>query len=314
MSEPNNESPDPLFGRGVDKTAFTIDVRYLLLIWLKWSWFMLILAAIGGAIGIQSARNFTPLYEASLVVQPSGGSEGISASQSRISSALGIAVGGSSQASTFGRLEVLIGSVTLAEKLQERHKLLQEIYAGQWSEESREWKRPVGKSFERDQKIRQFFGLPLWSPPNVEDLARYLGGAIKIREAESNGFFEVAVSHPNPEFALKILRLTYFASDDMARNQDLVESKMRREYIQAQLGEASLLDSRQALIGLLTGEERRAMLLSSDLPYAARIIEPPFVSSRAEEPSLRFKILFPSFLWGLAGLVLVTFVALLRRA
>ena len=314
MSEPVKESPNTLFGSRADNSAFTIDVRYLLLIWLRWSWFILILAATGATIGIQSARQFTPSYEASLVVQPSGGSEGISASQVRISSALGIAVGRSSQASTFGRLEVLIGSVTLAEKLQEQHNLLQEIYTGQWNDESGEWERPVGKDFERDQKIRRFFGLPQWSPPNVEDLARYLGGVIKIREAESEGFFDVTVSHSNPDFALKILTLAYFAADDMARDQDLVESETRRNYIQAQLREASLVDSRQALIGLLTGEERKAMLLSSNLPYAARIIEPPFVSSRPEEPSLRSKILVPSFLWGLAGLVLVTFVALLRRA
>jgi hypothetical protein len=310
------EDVEPTRRRGRSQDHFdVIDVRQLLWVWMKWSWLVLILAGIGAYLGIQTLREATPVYQAAMVVQPAEGSEGISNSVAQVSSALGINVSGrSAGGTTFGRLQVLLHSVTLARRLQGEHQLLQRVYGGQWDAKLEVWKPPTGASFERNQRIRRFLGLPGWLPPNVEDLANFLRGNIEIKESDSEGFFEVTVRSADPAFAELLLKEAYFSADEITREQDLIESERRREYIQRELLAVGLLDSRQALIGLLTAEERKAMLLKSDLPYAARIIEPPYVSTRPEEPDVRFSILFPALLWGVGGLVLITFVALLRRS
>ena len=56
------------------------------------------------------------------------------------------------------------------------------------------------------------------------------------------------------------------------------------------------------------------MLLETDLPYTARIIEPEFVSSNPEEPNVRVEIALPAFVWAGAALLLLSLVVLFRSS
>ncbi len=152
-----------------------------------------------------------------------------------------------------------------------------------------------------------------WSAPDIESLASYIGGKVVIEEVEGTSFMDVTYEHTDPKFALRLLNLVYSEADELLREQDRVDSRKRRAYIEQQLQRASILDTRQALIGLLGNEERSAMLLESDLPYAARIIDPPFVSSRPTEPVLMFIFGVPIFLAAALGFLLITLVAVFRR-
>jgi uncharacterized protein involved in exopolysaccharide biosynthesis len=88
---------------------------------------------------------------------------------------------------------------------------------------------------------------------------------------------------------------------------------LRRNYLERQLSSERLLDSRQALTSLLVSEERKAMLLETDLPYTARIIDPPYVTAKPDEPNLRFTIAFPAVIAVMIGLILITAITLFRR-
>ena len=55
------------------------------------------------------------------------------------------------------------------------------------------------------------------------------------------------------------------------------------------------------------------MLLESDLPYVARIIDPPFVSSWPTEPALKIVFGVPIFMAAALGFLLITLVAVFRR-
>lgn len=290
-----------------------IDVRFLFGVWLRWSWLVLVLAAVGAYFGVQSARNHTPQYTAKMIVQPAGGSENLSGAAVQLTSALGLGLPTAGRGATFGRFEVLLSSVTLAQRLDKKYGLLREVFAGSWDAQSESWIEPTGPSYQRQQRVRRFFRRSEWSPPSLEDLARYVVGSVAIDPTPGEGFFEVTVRHQDPEFALRLLKLTYQEADDLTREQDLEESERRRLYIRSRLSSADLVDTREALINLLTAEERKAMLLESDLPYAARIIEPPFVSNRPEEIDIRLMIAVPAIIWGGLGLLLITFVALIRR-
>jgi hypothetical protein len=269
----------------------------------------------GAYMGVQDAESFTPTYKATMVVMPESGAVQISEAAAQFSSALGINVGGSKGSSTFDRLKVMVGSVSLAETLQERFGLMQTVFATSWDSESEQWVPPDPEAYRRNYQFRDWFGLwiPEWQEPDLETLARFLGGTVSFGNKEGTQFIEVSVNHRDSEMALFLLSAIYEGADEALRLQDREESRERRRSITRQLAQADLVDARQSLIGLLTGEERRAILLESDLPYAARIIEPAFVSNRPTDLNLVRIVGIPAAVGVLLGFVLVTLVGLFRR-
>ncbi|NQV81970.1 MAG: hypothetical protein HQ495_15540 [Alphaproteobacteria bacterium] len=291
-----------------------LDLRFIFRIWVRWGWTALIFAGVGFYIGLQDARSQTAQYVASMVVMPESGSVGIGQSAGQLGSVLGISLPGGGSSETFDRFEVTLGSRKLAELLQEKYGLLQVVYGASWDAATKSWIAPSSESRAKQYRIRNLLGLPTpqWLPPSLETLASFVAGAVTFSTLKNGRFVRISIRHVDPEFALNLLQIVYDESDNLLRDSDLAESREKRKYIQRELGEANLVDSRQALIGILTGEERRAMLLETDLPYAARIIEPPSVSSQPEEPNYRVLIGLPTVIFGLVGLVLLTLVGLFR--
>lgn len=292
-----------------------IDLRYIFRVWLKWSWVPLLFALAGAYMGYRDLQGFQPEYVASLTVLPASGS---STQVSQIAptsllGSLGLSVRSAGPTSTFDRFKIMLGSVSLAQRLQDKHSLMQEIFAGSWDASTGTWKRPAGENFERDERRRAALKLSEWKAPNIETLASYIGGSFKLEGVDGTGFVDVAYKHRDPDVALRFLNLVYSEADELLREQDRIESRKRRAYIEQQLQGARVLDTRQALIGLLANEERSAMLLESDLPYAARIIDPPFVSSNPTEPALKLVFGVPFFLAAAVGFLLITLVAVFRR-
>jgi len=289
-----------------------IDIRYLILLWLKWSWLIAVCGLIGAYYGLGDAEEFVPTYEASMIVMPESGSVQISEAVAQVSSVLGISVGGASESRTFDRLKVMVGSVALAEQLQERHSMMQIVFSDIWNAQDQSWVRPSDEVWEDRFWFRRLLDLPVpqWQPPDLESLADYLKGAVTFDKEPGTQFVKVSVEHQNPDLALFLITTVYEAADDALRLQDREESRLRRSYVKDQLARANLIDSKQSLIGLLTNEERRATLLESDLPYAARVIEPPFVSNRPKAQVLSRTIGIPAAVGLLIGLIVVTMVGL----
>ena len=290
-----------------------VDLRYLFGVWLRWSWVLVVLGAIGAYIGISDLQSRPPVYVAKMTVLPDLGNNAAGGGQfGNVLGGLGIQIGGAAS-TNFDRMKVLVRSITLAEILQRKYGLMQERFAGSWDGASGTWKRPEGDEFERQQKIRRFFGLSQWSEPTTETLAKSVGGAVQFEKDKDGPFWEVRVSGANRENALRLLTIAYSEADELLRQQDRVESQQRRRYLETQLGGLTNVDVRQALIGLMSSEQRRAMMLESNLPYAARIIEPPYVSSLPEEPNVKLAIALPAIgIVGL-GLLVITAIALFRR-
>lgn len=308
---PPSLSRPPIAENAVD----IIDIRFLLRVWLRWSWVLVILAALGAAKGVMDVRAITPVYVAKMVVLPetSGGLSGGGGGQvGNVLGSLGLQFGANAP-TTFDRMKVMMRSLTLAQVLQEKYGLMQEFFAGSWDSTTKTWKRPTGEDFERDQRMRRFFGQPLWSEPTLETLARTIGGSVSFEKEKDTAFWEVTVSGPDRAAALRLLKIAYFEADELLRRQDRIESQQRRRYLDAQLATASSMDIRQALIGLMSSEQRRAMMLESDLPYAARVIEPPFVSEFPKPKNVTSLIALPAIVLVALGLLVITAIALFRR-
>lgn len=265
-----------------------IDLRHLVAALWRGKWVIVAFALVGFALGVKALHEHTPVYKARMVVSPSlstdttiSGGGGMPGGQlGALAGLAGLSLGSQAQATTFDRLKEAFKSLELAQALDRKYGLFKRIYGAGFDEQTQTWIRPQGWRFELDQKIAAFLRQPTWSPPNMESLANYLGGALQVSELKDSPFIEIVVQDRDPEFALNLLKIAYAEADQLLRDQDRREVNQRRSYLEERLARTSLSDMRQVLLGLLAQEERSAMLLESNLPYAARVIEPAYASSQ----------------------------------
>jgi hypothetical protein len=291
-----------------------IDLRFLFITWLKWIWVPIFLGAAGMYAGYQDLKAFTPQSVASIVVLASGEGTVQAPSISGFAAQLGIQVAKQSGfVSPILRLQMLLGSATLADRLQEQHGFLQIVFPGGWDPATQTWPRPTGEGFERSEERRAFLRQNLWAPPNIESLANYVQGSLIFEAIDGGPFKRVSVTHPDPDFALWLLNTAYFGADDLLREQDAIEATRKKASIQAKLSAETNVQFQDALRGLLTAELSREIMLNKSLPYAARIVEPARVSSWQTEPNLQRMFGIPIGSYAAAGFLLTTFFAVFLR-
>ena len=306
----------PPFDQRSGDALDVVDLRFLFAMLWRYRWLFLALIVAGGLYGTYGMYNYMPTYRASMVVAPASGEEGgLSGRASRLSAAfqqLGLSLGSRQEASTFDRLKLVMGSVTLARHLQDKFGLLQRIHEDTWREDSRSWKRPAGTLFEWEQGVLSFLNLGTWQAPSVESLARYLQSGIEFELVEDSRFIEISYAHPDPDFSLWLLRTVYEEADDMLRRQDQVANSERKDYLDEKLTESTVVEMRQALATLLLQEEQTSMMLTADLPYAARVIEPAYVSRFPLTPNVLIEAVLPIVILVSVGIVLIVMRVLLR--
>lgn len=266
-----------------------LDLRHLAIALWRGKWIILAFALIGFALGVKRLHEHTPVFEARMVVAPSlstdptmvgGGGTSQGGQLGALAGLAGLSISSKAQATTFDRLKEAFKSFELAQTLDRKYGLFMRIFGGSWDAQTQTWTRPQGWRFELDQSIAEFLRQPTWQPPSMESLANYIGGSMQVEEEKNSPFISIKVQHPDAEFALNLLKVAYAEADQLLREQDRRQINQRRSYLEERLARTSLNDMRQVVLTLMAQEERSAMLLDSDLPYAARTIEPPYVSSK----------------------------------
>tara|TARA_Y100000590_G_scaffold415082_1_gene512537 strand:- start:142 stop:1095 length:954 start_codon:yes stop_codon:yes gene_type:complete len=291
-----------------------IDLRYILIVWFKWIWIAIPLILIGIYFGYRELKSFAPVYEARLLLQTNGGTSQQSVQLSQIANVLGTdSSSGSSGGAEFSRLKLIIKSPTLANRIQKKYGLLQDIYHKSWDNTSKSWIKPTGSDFEKNESRKRFFKQPLWSPPNTEALAGYIGGLVKFKDLDEVGFVNVIVTHKNPDEAKRLLDIIYSEADQLIREQDRGRTIKRLEYIIGKLKEVQNLDHRNSLTSLLTKEQGKLMFLDSEGSYTAKIVDPIFISRNPTSPNTRLVFGIPIIVSIIIGFSILTLIALFIR-
>ena len=292
-----------------------IDLRHLFISWLKWIWVPVLMGGIGLYYGYKDLQAFQPQAVASMIILPTvSDGPAVGGRVENLAAQLGLQLGPQpTSVSPFYRFQMLLGSIILAQRMQDRYGLMQRVYQGSWDAQMGEWKRPSGEEFDRDQRIRAILRQNRWSPPSIEGLANYIGGKVKIEPIEGGAFRRVTVTDSDPDYALWLLTAAYFEADEMLREQDRLEVEQRQTYINRELATATNLQVQEALRGMLADELGRKLMLSGELPYVAKIAEPPRVSGRLTEPNVRLLFGVPAVAFAGVGFLLITLIAVIRR-
>jgi len=297
------------------QSIIVIDLRELLWVLLKGSWLIILLAAIGVVFGIRHLHDHVPLYEASMIVAPTSESGGSGRVSAKLGILAGIAgdIGSAARVTLFDRLKQIFGSREFAVNMEKRHQLIGILYGSSWDEEKQVWKEPSGLRYEIGEIANKFLKQTQWHPPDIESLSKYLVGSIDFEMVEGTPFYKVSTRNRDGEFALWILQSAYAEAERILRFQDREQVHQRQDYLEAKLEKVQLQDLRGMFLEMLQGEVRRAMLLDSDLPYAARVIEAASVSTRPNVPSLNLEIGWRMTLGFLLGIILILINYFVRR-
>jgi hypothetical protein len=320
----DERSPVLLYDTAVDRRSRvgfppdegdSFDIRFLLFATLRGMWLIAIFGVIGVALGVRSLMNFGPTYEAAMVVSSGeqGGGNSLSSALTSAGARLGIDLStDSASATTFDRLRITLGSISLARLLDEKYGMVRRLWGGSWDEAKQEWIKPVPGRFEMSQELRARLHLPTWSAPTVESLASHLQGAVRVSKMTDPPFYKITYRSNDPAMALWLLQTVYREADDLLRAQDRAQAIERKAYVEDRLRTTVNLEGRSMFTNMLANEERRLMLLDTDTPYAAQIIDPAFVSSQPStpDPVRDFGIVVVG--WILAGVFVVVLIALLR--
>mgnify|MGYP001246262855 CR=1 FL=1 len=295
-----------------------IDLRSIFTTWMKWSWILIPLILIGLYFGYRDLQRFASLYEAKITVK---GNSDVSfqatINRSREAALLSAFTGVTERSvslgsENFSRLQLLIGSQMLAERLDKKYDLLVKIFSTNWDAEKKSWIIPSGKDFERSQARKLFFKQPLWSKPNTNMLAEYLKASILFEETEE-GFVDVIFLHKDKMLAKEYLELIYFEADALLREEDQKLALEKRSYLLNKLSLERKVELREVLFSLLKDEENKLMLLDSSEPYAAKIMQPIFVSDAPTSPNIRFVFGVPVFISIFIGFAILTLYAIFVR-
>jgi len=130
---------------------------------------------------------------------------------------------------------------------------------------------------------------------------------LKIKPHGLSQFRKITLRHTDQTQAIAILNQLYNVTDQTIRMNKKRQTARRISYLNEQLANVQNPNHRDAMIALLREQEQTAMMASIDNEFAAKIIEPAYISSKPIAPN--WKILTPVFMMigGLFGLIISGF-------
>lgn len=301
-----------------EKLSFTadevIDLRDMVsAVWAS-KWIVIFLTVVGAVYGMYRLQQHQPSYTAELVMAPkqSPTTSGASGGLGRLASAIGIGIPGREN-QVFDRLRLMLGSVELASRLQEKHNFIHLVYKDSWDPKTQTWNRPKGRMFELREILNAFLKKPLWSEPGLGSLAKEIANSITFEPLEATSFWAMRYSHTDPDIAIYFLKTVQGEVDELLRDQDSAQALKRKLYLEVVLQDTHLRDSREIMMSLLMREENSLMLLKTSLNYAGRLIAAPSVSTQPDIPSLMNIVALPAAGLGIFGLFASILLRLYRK-
>lgn len=149
------------------------------------------------------------------------------------------------------------------------------------------------------EEERPFFLSVHKAPQGADDLSRYLKKNVRIEPVSGTILRRLSYMHPDPQKAKLFLERIHKIADDTIRKSVSQETDERIIYLQQAIEQSVQPEQKRILTDMLIAQERMKMMVSINQPYAASVVEPPYVSARSAWPDPY--LVYPLFI--LAGLL-----------
>jgi len=231
---------------------------------------------------------FAKQYTSTTVLGPAESStqQGIGASLGQFAGAaslLGVNLGSSGD-TDFVKFTTLLTSERLARALLQDKSLRTIFFPRIWVPKTQTWKKPTGVVFQIVSFLKDILGLPRWQPPVPYSLQQALALYLSITTDKVTGYVTVSFDADSPEDAANTLGKIIKAADELIRQDVKNIAAGRIVYLNNVLQKTTLQDQRDAIITILSAQEKTMMMTSADKTYAIDVIDPPTNSPKATSP------------------------------
>ncbi len=263
----------------------------------KWTLFGAIVAAI--LLSILSLKFADKSYTSSAVLGPaeSTAQQRMGSSLGQLAGAaslLGVNIGGSND-TDFVKFKIMLGTERLAAAVLADKSVYGTLFGPSWDAKHNRWVRPSGISFEIKDALKGLLGLPQWAPVAPSELKTYLADHLGIFTDKMTGYVTLSISGTNPHDAAYLLTKIIRSADELIRQDVKNRSQGRIAYLQQALTRTMPQDQREAIITVLSAQEKTLMMTSADRSYSIDVIDPPteshIPSSPQARPTMQFYIL-----------------------
>ncbi len=227
-------------------------------------------------------------YTAQAVLGPaeSSAQSGLSSSLGQFAGAanlLGVNLGPTGD-TDFVKFKTLLTSERLASALFQSDSLKPVFFGPAWVPGTRTWKRPTDIVFQAKDLLKGILGLPRWKVPGPYSLQDDLKIHLGILTDKVTGYITVSISGESPAEATDVLRAIIMTADGLIRQAVKDRTAGRIAYLHNLLQQTSLQDQREAIITVLSAQEKTMMMTSADRTYAIDMIDPPSTNPLPTSP------------------------------
>lgn len=143
-----------------------------------------------------------------------------------------------------------------------------------------------------------------------EQMADYLQTHVRIEPVGETTLRRIVYDHPDPAFAVLLLRRLHEAADGLIRAETKALASGRIGYLEQASAQVDNPDHRRALTDMLMEQEQVMMMAGMDQPFAAAIAEPPAAGAKPVWPNRTLALPLAALVGAMFGF----FVSGFRRA
>lgn len=187
--------------------------------------------------------------------------------------------------SDYARYLELFGTGPVAERLAADPAFPRVLFPERWDAAEGCWRPPPGLSPMVKRLLLALAGREDWVVPDAERVARSLRERLVIDMVRSGPMRRIALRHRDRGAGLVILERVAAATDAHLRAEAARRSAAQIAHVKARLAGVTVTEHRRALSDLLSDQERVAMMIEVDLPFAADPIQAPTAPALPDWPN-----------------------------
>jgi uncharacterized protein involved in exopolysaccharide biosynthesis len=251
-------------------------------------WLIAALTGFFVAAGIAWALLATPIFRVEVVLAPvqSSRAPALSGRLGGLASLAGLNLNtGSDNTQAFA----VLSSRAFSESFIVDKRLLPSLYPDEWDADAKAWKNANA----------------LEQPSVWEGVKFFTEEVLFLDQDEVSGLVTLAVEWSDPQVAAAWAQQLVDRINEQLRTRDLDQAERKLAYLNDQLAEASLLETRQAIASVIEDQIQTITLAKGETEYAFRVIDPPRVPMERERPKRTLIVVLAALAGGLVSLCVV---------
>ncbi len=228
-----------------------------------------------------------------------------------LASLAGVELPQSSGSMQFEMLPDAIISQETASKISEDPAILHTVFAQNWDPATKMWKAPGGAVSTVKRTIKDLTALIFGGEvrdrtiPDTKDMLEYLEKRVSVTRDKKRPVVLISFTHGNREFAETFVLKLWKITDDRLKDAALARSTSNINYLDRRVLETQTIEYKMYLLNVMSSEEKRRMITSGDLPYAAEPFGMPVSTSEPVQPDIVFTVVAGTAIGLMFGILLV---------